>query len=68
MTPAALDDVELDERRDPILPSSFAIGAAAAAATGAAARAAGPRARTVGGRPGRRWTLSVERVIDSFVP
>ena len=63
--PDALDAVEVDGRRDPILASSFAIGAAATAATGAAARAAALVHERRGGSP-QRVGLSVDRAIDSF--
>jgi crotonobetainyl-CoA:carnitine CoA-transferase CaiB-like acyl-CoA transferase len=63
----ALDDVDLDdlESYDPILRSSFAIGAAATAATGAAARAAALVHERRGGRK-QRIRLSVDRAIDAF--
>ncbi len=66
--PGALDDVDLDEvgkSIDPVLPSSFAIGAAATAATGAAARAAALVHERRGGGT-QRIRLSVDRAIDSF--
>jgi crotonobetainyl-CoA:carnitine CoA-transferase CaiB-like acyl-CoA transferase len=63
----ALADVDLDGSapRDPVLPSSFAIGAAATAATGAAARAAALVHERRGGGT-QRIRLSVERAVDSF--
>ncbi|MDQ1449227.1 MAG: hypothetical protein QOC79_2198 [Actinomycetota bacterium] len=64
----ALSEVDLDEvgkSFDPVVPSSFAIGAAATAATGAAARAAALVHERRGGGT-QRIRLSVARAIDSF--
>ena len=65
--PGALDDVDLDDRdsSDPILRSTFAIGAAATAATGGAARAAALVHEQRGGRK-QRIRLSVDRAVDAF--
>jgi crotonobetainyl-CoA:carnitine CoA-transferase CaiB-like acyl-CoA transferase len=65
--PGALDDIDIsgDGRRDPILPSSFAIAAAAIAAGGAAARAATLVHERRGG-PRQRLRISVDRAVDAF--
>ena len=66
-SPGELDDVDLDDpdSHDPIVPSTFAIGAAATAATGAAARVAALVHERRGGRK-QRIRLSVVRAIDAF--
>lgn len=61
----ALDDVDLAERRDPVLPSSYALGAAALAATGCAARAAALVHERRGGAR-QRVALSTEAAVTSF--
>lgn len=61
----ALDDLDLDSRPDPILPSSYALGAAARAATGCAARAAALVHERRGGVR-QRVTLSTDAAVTSF--
>jgi len=60
-----LDDVDLDARLDPVLPSSVPIAAAATAATGVAARAAALVHERRGGRR-QRIRLSTDRAVDAF--
>lgn len=61
----ALADVDLDDRLDPILPSRYAVGAAAVAATGAAARAAALVHERRGGSP-QPIALPTGAAINSF--